>query len=265
MKPEVLFRLEPHPAPPSGLGHALGIGILTLSVLAIAIPFLGTAYLNRLPRGGDAAAVARTPHSPLPPATLAPPAPANAAGAAPAMPPTGRSIQGPPPHAARAPSPDEARHQFAAAPAAVAVPASLELTSTAGAAGDPTGKSAPVDPPRTPPAGASAADPVIDIAFPHGSARLPNDRHALSEIAALYRRHGGTVQIIGYGEPGDHRDPTAQTSFGLAIDRAKAVAVALSQLGVSPGDLRVEAAPQHSVAASGATVGVGAEIFIIRS
>ena len=112
--------------------------------------------------------------------------------------------------------------------------------------------------PANPPA--IAADQIVGIAFPQGSARLSGDhRGDLVDIATLYRVHGGLIRIVGYGEGSGAKDPGQQlASVTLALERAKAVALALSQLGVSPADLRVEAAPPQSD-------GAGADVYVTRS
>ena len=236
--------------PPPFLGGALGGAVLLLSLLAVALPILGATYLGH---ARDSSAVTssvkpREPADAAPAASPAPqvnPDPAQSSDAAPVVPRLADT--------ATAPS-----QSTAAAPAA----------SAALAANLP----APVVSPSPPPDATAprhgvmtGMDSVVDIPFASGSAKLPNDhRGELTEIASLYRKHGGMVRIVGYGEAGNGKDATDQSTFGLALDRAKAVAIALSQLGVSPGDLRVEAAPLQSVP-SGNIPGAGAEVFIIRS
>lgn len=100
---------------------------------------------------------------------------------------------------------------------------------------------------RTP---ATAANPVSvsvgDIAFAEGSSDLAEtQRSALAEIAGLYKQTGGEVRIVGHAEPGHSSDAIRQRIAGLdlALDRANAVAQALTRMGVPPRDIRVEAAP----------------------
>jgi outer membrane protein OmpA-like peptidoglycan-associated protein len=133
-------------------------------------------------------------------------------------------------------------------------PANSDATVAGAAAAAPLLAESPANPPAT------AADQIVGIAFPQGSARLPSDhRGDLVDIATLYRAHGGMIRIVGYGEGSGAKDPTQQlASVTLALDRARAVALALAQLGVSPADLRVEAAPPQSD-------GAGADVYVTRS
>ncbi|MDE2165432.1 MAG: OmpA family protein [Alphaproteobacteria bacterium] len=111
---------------------------------------------------------------------------------------------------------------------------------------------------RTP---ATAANPITvsvgDIVFPPGSADLAaTQESALNEIAGLYKQTGGEIRVVGHAEPGHSTDAMRQRIAGLdlALDRANAVAQALSKLGVPPRNIRVEAAPAVASARSRAEV-----------
>ena len=225
-------------------GDALGGAVLALSLAVVVLPIFAAGYLDRYrhsdvtpaPFAPESAALA-LPALPLEmpakaAASLPPPASSAVASTA-SLPPVGPVAAGVTPVAVPPPVPMEAR----------------EATAAAKAAPPP----AQVEPPPKP-----AVPPTLAVAFPSGSARLANDRRELGGIVALYRKHHGMIRIVGHGESTGARSGSDQlSSFGLAIERAKAVAVALSELGVSAADLRVEAAPPQAA-------GAGAEIFVSR-
>lgn len=136
-------------------------------------------------------------------------------------------------------------------------PAAPAITST-------TPSTPPAPPKLMPPAGvraggqpalamhtpAKAQNPVSvsvgDVAFAQGSSDLAEtQRSALAEIAGLYKQTGGEIRIVGHSEPGHSNDAIRQRIAGLdlALDRANAVAQALTKMGVPAHDIRVEAAP----------------------
>lgn len=85
---------------------------------------------------------------------------------------------------------------------------------------------------------------VEEIAFADGSAMLPaKSRKRLGDVVKLQKRYGGAVRIVGHA-PGLGDDTMAQrlARFRLALDRARAVAVALVQMGVPTKALAIEAA-----------------------
>ncbi|HXP30024.1 MAG TPA: OmpA family protein [Stellaceae bacterium] len=221
MKSGLAFGWEDRRVSAAIFGDALGVAVLALCLLAVALPLVGTAYLDRYRDAG----------APLPAAKLRL-SPALSQPNAPALAPS---------KLAETRSGASAAGSDATGAAVLAAPAPL-----------------PAETPANPPG--AAADQIVGIAFPQGSARLPSDhRGDLVDIATLYRVHGGTIRIVGYGEGSGARDPAQQlASVTLALDRAKAVALALAQLGVSPADLRVEAAPPQSD-------GAGADVYVTRS
>lgn len=180
------------------------------------------------------AAKARGPQQPPAESTLASPTiPTTPQGQVPPPPP-------PTPEVART-SPPPAPTIPSAAPAAP--PAAPQLTPPAGvrAGGQPSVAM------RTP---AKAQNPVSvsvgDVAFAQGSSDLAEtQRSALAEIAGLYKQTGGDIRIVGHSEPGHSNDAIRQRIAGLdlALDRANAVAQALTKMGVPAHNIRVEAAP----------------------
>jgi outer membrane protein OmpA-like peptidoglycan-associated protein len=107
----------------------------------------------------------------------------------------------------------------------------------------------------------AAAQQVAEIGFADGSAVLTGDaRGKLNDIAAMQHQGGGALRVVGHSEPVAGKDAVQQRIDGLALalDRAKAVAQALSAAGVPANDIVVEAAPTR------ASETPRAEIFILR-
>jgi outer membrane protein OmpA-like peptidoglycan-associated protein len=98
---------------------------------------------------------------------------------------------------------------------------------------------------------------VADVSFSSGSALLSDkDDDAIDAIVKQHAKDGGKIRIVGHGEAAGAN--AAVAGFNLALNRAQAVAVALSDKGVPSKDIAVEAAP---VAASGGQDVPRAEIF----
>lgn len=204
------------------------------------------------PPGTSATAAPRPPSSPSTPAPPAStstarspqPPPAESTLASPSIPSTPQGQIPPPPP----PPPDVARTSPPPAPTAASAtpstpPAAPQLTPPAGvrAGGQPALAV------RTP---AKAQNPISvsvgDVAFAPGSSDLAEtQRSALAEIAGLYKQTGGDIRIVGHSEPGHSNDAIRQRIAGLdlALDRANAVAQALTKMGVPAHNIRVEAAP----------------------
>jgi outer membrane protein OmpA-like peptidoglycan-associated protein len=114
-------------------------------------------------------------------------------------------------------------------------------------------------------AGAQAAShrPAIsyhaaDVSFAPGSAFLSGAlRGTIAELVKLHNDDGGTIRIVGHGEATG--SDAGMTGLTLALDRAQAVAVALTDGGVPAKDIAVEAAP---VAARGGNDIPRAEVYI---
>lgn len=66
-------------------------------------------------------------------------------------------------------------------------------------------------------------------------------RDTIASVVKLHNENGGTIRIVGHGEASGSN--AAMTGFTLALDRAQAVAVALTDSGVPAKDISVEAAP----------------------
>jgi outer membrane protein OmpA-like peptidoglycan-associated protein len=110
-------------------------------------------------------------------------------------------------------------------------------------------------PPAPPPAfgGGGAALPsdlgvtLGIVQFDGNSARLsPESLAQVREVAALRQQNGGgTVRVTGYSVPLGEQDTMAPqlASFNLALDRARAVATALTQSGVPARALEIGASP----------------------
>jgi outer membrane protein OmpA-like peptidoglycan-associated protein len=96
------------------------------------------------------------------------------------------------------------------------------------------------------------------VSFAPGSAYLSGAlRGTIAEIAKIHSTQGGTVRIVGFGE--STGKDAAVAGLTLALDRAQAVAVALTDSGVAAKDIAVEAAP---VAAKGGADAPRAEVYL---
>jgi outer membrane protein OmpA-like peptidoglycan-associated protein len=117
--------------------------------------------------------------------------------------------------------------------------------------------------PANAPATAAAHRPgvsyrVADVSFAPGSAYLSGAlRGTIAEVVKIHNTEGGTIRIVGFGE--STGKDAAVAGLTLALDRAQAVAVALTDSGVAAKDIAVEAAP---VAAKGGTDAPRAEVYI---
>jgi len=209
------------------------------------------------------------PSAPASSATPATPAPAAAANNASPHQATGTRGQEPPPAESTLTSPTIPNTPQGQVPPPPPPPAQVARTSP-----PPPPTVAPVAPSSsaaapqlTPPAGVRAGgqpalamrtpsktqNPVSvsvgDVAFAQGSSDLAEtQRSALADIASLYKRTGGEIRIVGHSEPGHSNDAIRQriAALDLALDRANAVAQALTKMGVPAHDIRVEAAPANS-------------------
>ena len=85
------------------------------------------------------------------------------------------------------------------------------------------------------------------IAFAGNNAKLTPEMLAqIRGIAALSQQNpGGTLRVTGYSVPQGEQDSMAPqlASFNLALDRARAVAAALSQNGVPVRAVEIGASP----------------------
>ncbi len=99
--------------------------------------------------------------------------------------------------------------------------------------------SAKASPKPPPPVGT----PVAEIKFGADSTSLSDkDRQALETVVPLYQQNPGKVRIVGYAGAGSGAVEQLN-SFRSALDRAQAVAAALTQAGIPSDKIQVEAAP----------------------
>ena len=88
--------------------------------------------------------------------------------------------------------------------------------------------------------------PVAEIRFAADSTNLSEqDRQTIGRIVPLYQQDPGKIRIIGYAGAGNGAAEQLN-SFRAALDRAQAVAAALTQAGVPSDKIAVEAAPSGS-------------------
>jgi outer membrane protein OmpA-like peptidoglycan-associated protein len=187
----------------------------------------------------------------------APPAESSLASPQIAALPQGETPQPPPPAPQVTPSPPIAEsslprpapQQPASGAQSSAAPSSAQGTAPAASAPPPPPKLAATEaPPRPtgPAVGSSAAHQmeVADVTFAPDSSQIPSALHGtLAEVASLHQQHPGKIRIVGYAQ----KTRGASTkddllSYNLALERAKSVSASLSDLGIPPGDLAVEAA-----------------------
>jgi OmpA-OmpF porin, OOP family len=84
---------------------------------------------------------------------------------------------------------------------------------------------------------------VAQIKFRADSMSLTDDdRRTLDTIVPLYRQNLGKVRIVGYADPGSGAVEQLN-SYRAALERAQAVAAALTQAGIASEKIQVEAAP----------------------
>jgi outer membrane protein OmpA-like peptidoglycan-associated protein len=86
--------------------------------------------------------------------------------------------------------------------------------------------------------------PVAEIKFGADSTTLTDkDRQTLGTVLPVYQQNPGNVRIVGYA--GARSGAVDQLdSYRTALDRAQAVASALTKAGIPSDKIQVEAAPQ---------------------
>jgi len=100
-----------------------------------------------------------------------------------------------------------------------------------------SGKSGPKPPPVI------AGTPVAEVKFAADSTALTNeDRQTLEKVVPLYQQNPGKVRVVGYAAAGSGAAEQLN-SFRAALDRAQAVAAALTEGGIPSDKISVEAAP----------------------
>jgi len=86
--------------------------------------------------------------------------------------------------------------------------------------------------------------PVAEIKFGTDSTTLTDkDRQTLETVLPVYQQNPGKVRIVGYAGAGSGA-VEQMNSYRTALDRAQAVAAALTKAGIPSDKIQVEAAPQ---------------------
>ena len=94
---------------------------------------------------------------------------------------------------------------------------------------------------KPPPVPADAL--VAEVKFAADSKALSDeDRQALEKVVPVYQQNPGKVRVIGYAGAGGGAAEQLN-SFRAALDRAQAVAAALTEAGIPADKIAVEAAP----------------------
>ncbi|HVM79663.1 MAG TPA: hypothetical protein VMU06_11620 [Stellaceae bacterium] len=108
----------------------------------------------------------------------------------------------------------------------------------------------PASPPASPPSapsgrGSEVTVTVGSVTLQAGNKLSPGDHDQLVSVARLRQQNGGIIHVTGYSVPGAGRDAVSQqmAGFGAALERAKAVAQALTQAGVPTQYVVVGAVP----------------------
>jgi outer membrane protein OmpA-like peptidoglycan-associated protein len=102
-------------------------------------------------------------------------------------------------------------------------------------------------PPKLPPTGTM----VLALDLPIGSTGLPaDDRARLEPIAAMYKAKPGGVRIVAYAAAATG-SAEQLNSFRTALDRAQAVAKALTNAGVPADKIQTEASPAEAASPAG--------------
>jgi OmpA family len=90
---------------------------------------------------------------------------------------------------------------------------------------------------------APVAAPVAEIKFAADSTSITDsDRQALETVVPLYQQKPGKVRIVGYANAGSGAVEQLN-AYRAALDRAQAVAAALTKAGIPSDKIQAEAAP----------------------
>ncbi len=174
--------------------------------------------------------------APPPPRELSVPAASIAGNATP----PGGHLPAPPTPASMPAAIGSAKFQPPPAPPNLPPPAPIRTATASG-----PGK------PAKPPPQTVAYTQVADIAF-SGDATTLSDagRETLGKVVPRYREKPGQVRVVGYA--GVSNGAAQQlNSYRTALDRAQAVAAALTKAGIPADKIQVEAAPAGSDAGQG--------------
>ena len=220
------------------------------------------------PQAADAGPSAPSPAPPAKPAAANPPSPVPAAPATAAAQPKPKpkpappavAANAPPPVAPNAPPPRPRRGSEAPPDETAMTPPTARPMPQGDAlrrappppigAGVPRQQVAAAEPARS---DAEAAAPrraavtvqAAEIGFTPGPFRakiLPADRAQLAEVAKMALQNNARVRVVGYGGAPLRGDLTQREfqSFDAALDNAKAVAIALTGMGVPPNRIDVD-------------------------
>lgn len=144
---------------------------------------------------------------------------------------------------------------FAASGGTVVPGAGPQQYAAAGPTGAPSvGSAGPIGDPRFDVVDYSMHAAVIY--YNHGSARLSDhDREVLRQVVAAHRDYGGTIRVVGHASSRTKTNDVVEhklANYEISVDRARGVARALIQMGVSPDAVFVgsmaDTAPQFSEA-----------------
>jgi outer membrane protein OmpA-like peptidoglycan-associated protein len=90
---------------------------------------------------------------------------------------------------------------------------------------------------------APVGKPIAEVKFGADATSLTDaDRRTLETVVPLYRENPGKVRIVGYAAAGSGAVEQLDR-YRTALDRAQAVAAALSKAGIPSDKIQVEAAP----------------------
>jgi outer membrane protein OmpA-like peptidoglycan-associated protein len=108
----------------------------------------------------------------------------------------------------------------------------------------PPTRTAAASPGKSPKPLARVGTPVAEIKFGTDSTTLTDkDRQTLAAVLPAYQENPGKVRIVGYAGAGSGAVEQLNT-YRSALDRAQAVAAALTKAGIPSDKIQVEAAPQ---------------------
>src|SRR6267143_808251 len=166
-------------------------------------------------------------------------------------PPNPEQVHAPPPPLYSIPAPTAANAppatpRLQSPPAPAPLPAALDSTAY----------QSPPPPPALAPLASSGrrvqkapgppAGPVAEVRFAADSTSLSaEDRQTIEKIVPRYQQNPGRIRIIGYAGAGSGAVEQLN-GFRAALDRAQAVAAALTQAGIPSDKIAVEAAPSGS-------------------
>jgi outer membrane protein OmpA-like peptidoglycan-associated protein len=96
------------------------------------------------------------------------------------------------------------------------------------------------------------------VSFAPNSARLsPSGSQAVAAAAKAQRDSGSPLRVVGHGGTGGDSPTQQLAGFRIALDRANAVAVALTQAGVPTDQILLETAPTDGNASNQAEIFLG--------